>query len=136
MANMDSFLQLDPEKVMRIRTTAENPPRASAYDVICVITEQAHRDAIRTWKRLLIDHPRVVGISDNPYQFPGQRPTPVVDARGVVAIAMLFPGKVAARYRAGFARELVRFLAADFDTEDLAIVDELSVSLYRLAHAF
>ncbi len=135
MANMDSFLQLDPEEVMRIRTTAENPPRASAYDAVRVITEQAPRDAMRTWKRLLVDHPRVVGISDNPYQFPGQRPTPVVDARGVVAIAMLFPGKVAQICRAGFV-ELVRFLAADFDTEDLAIVGELSESLYRVAHAF
>ncbi len=67
---------------------------------------------------------------------PGQRPTPVVDARGVVAIAMLFPGKVAMMCRAGFACELVRFLAASFDTEDLAIVGELSESLYRVAHAF
>ncbi len=104
MANVDRFLQLDPAVVARIRTTDEDPPRASAYDVIRAITDLEAREITRVWRRLRGDYPSI--LTESLYQFKG-RDIPVLDARGVAAIATLLPGKVAMRYRVGQAIEIV-----------------------------
>ena len=55
-------------------------------------------------------------------QFPGrgQRDTPIADVRGIVEIAMLLPGRRAARVRRQAAKLHVRYLGGD-----LSLVDEV-----------
>ena len=55
-------------------------------------------------------------------KFPGrrQRDTPVTDAKGIVEIIMLLPGRQAARLRRQAAELLVRYLGGD-----LGIIDEV-----------
>ena len=120
MASMDSFLQLDAQALGQIRKTSEDPPRVSIYDVIQAVTGQSTPRMI--YSRLKEAFPEVVTDLDN-LQFPGagQRPTPVTDARGIVEIIMLLPGRVAARFRKETASVLVRFLGGD-----LSLVDELA----------
>ena len=45
----------------------------------------------------------------------------MTDARGIVEVILLLPGKVAARFRAETASVMVRFLGGD-----LSLVDELA----------
>jgi hypothetical protein len=49
------------------------------------------------------------------FKFPGQgqRPTPVVDARGAVEILLVLPGRVAAHFRRSAADVIVRYLGGD-----------------------
>ena len=57
------------------------------------------------------------------FRFPGQgqRETPVTDARGIVEIVMLLPGKAAASVRKQAASILVRYLGGD-----LSLVEEVA----------
>ena len=120
MASMDSFLQLDAEALGQIRKTSEDPPRVSIFDVIQAVTGQSNPRMI--YSRLKEAFPEVVTNLDN-LQFPGagQRPTPVTDARGIVEVILLLPGRAAARFRVEAASVIVRFLGGD-----LSLVDELA----------
>ena len=73
--------------------------RASAIDVIRVVTGKDCRSASRLLKRLVAVY-KPVGNSDG-YRFlgRGQRETPVCNSRGLVELIMLLPGPRAALLR-------------------------------------
>ena len=64
--------------------------------------------------RLKEGHPEFLTFCKN-FQFEGQgqRPTPVVDARGLVTLLNLLPGHKAAAFRAKSADIIVRYLGGD-----------------------
>ena len=86
--------------------------RVSVYDVIKVVTEV--ENARDTYSTISSTHPEVVAKTDN-FQFPGQgqRPTPVTDIQGMLKLINLLPGANAARFRAGGAKLLVRYMGGD-----------------------
>lgn len=106
-------MPLDAAALGRIRKTAENPPRVSVYDLISAVTGSAE-SARKAFFRLSNEHAEV-GASSHNFRFSGrgQRPTPVVDARGAVEILMLLPGRVAASFRKSAADVIVRYLGGD-----------------------
>lgn len=118
--NKLDFLQLDYAALGRIRKTSEDPPRVSIYDVIGAVTGASNPRC--TWQELASAHLEVVGRGDN-FKFPGQgqRETPVTDAKGIVQILMLLPGKAAASFRMEAAKVMVRFLGGD-----LSLVDDVA----------
>jgi hypothetical protein len=121
---MDRFLPLDAAALGRIRKTAEDPPRVSVYDVISAVVGESANPR-QTFARLRKEHSAVVAGWDNLHKFPGsgQRPTPVVDARGAVEILMLLPGRVAAHFRRSAADVIVRYLGGD-----PSLVDEVAAN--------
>ena len=88
-----------------------SPPHVSVVDVVAAITGMTGANAGHYYERLRDSHPEVCTICTN-YRFPGrgQRNTPVTDARGIVEIIMLLPGRHAARVRRQAAELLVRYL--------------------------
>ena len=97
-----------------VRKTLDVPPKVSVFDMIAAVTEQSSKDAWTIFQRLKLEHPEVSTRCGN-FKFPGQgqRLTPVTDARGVVTIINLLPGRAAASFRAISADVLVRFLGGD-----------------------
>ena len=83
-----------------IRKTLETPPRVSVYDLIDAISEQGNGSRVQ-FLRLQKEHQEVVTLC-NYFKFEGQgqRKTPITDARGVVTIINLLPGKRVAQFRA------------------------------------
>lgn len=104
-----------------IRITAENPPRASLLDVIAVVSETATNNHSKYLTALIKNHPDIVDYVGY-YKFPGQgqRPTAVTDAKGLVHILLLLPGRNAARFRCFAADTIVRVLGGD-----MSIAEEL-----------
>ena len=88
------------KETVRVRKTNEHPPRVSIVDVAMAVTGKPQHDAAQDFRRLSTQYPEV-GANCSHYRFPGrgQRDTPVADARGIVEIAMLLPGRQAARVR-------------------------------------
>ena len=108
-----------------IRKTDEVPPRASVIDVAIAVTGHDTNYASQAVRNVCEKHPDVhEKIMD--VKFPdalgrkGQKNTPVVDAKGIVEIIMLLPGRQAARVRRQAAELLVRYLGGD-----LGIIDEV-----------
>jgi len=96
----------------KVRVTDETPKRASVYDVIRVITQVQNPHTVL--ERLRTEH--VNGLSQIEFlQFPGerQRPTPVIDAPGLMELVTLLPGKRAHQFRVAACEVLVRYLAGD-----------------------
>ena len=95
-----------------VRVTPDK--RVSVYDVIKVVTDAASADTARkTFERLCEQHAEVRTFCPE-FQFSGPgRPTPVTDVQGMLTLINLLPGANAARFRAGGARLLVRFLGGD-----------------------
>ena len=105
----------DVEGVMVRKTlTPGSPPKVSVYDLIEAVTGQPTTSARIIFVRIVAANPEVNTMCIN-FKFPGrgQRPTPVTDARGVVTILNLLPGRAAARFRAASADVMVRFLGGD-----------------------
>ena len=102
------------KRVKQIRTTSENPPRVSVIDLAVLATGKDQNNSAKDFRRLLAEHPEVDSICDD-FRFPGkgQRSTKVTDARGVVEIIMLLPGRHAALVRRQAAELLVRYLGGD-----------------------
>ena len=113
-------MQLDAAALGKIRKTQDDPPKVSVLDVISAVTGIANPRNVL--KSLQDAHPEVVCVLDN-FQFSGQgqRPTFVANAREIVEIVMLLPGKAAAQFRMASASVLVRFLGGD-----LSLVEELA----------
>lgn len=100
-----------------VRKTLDVPPKVSVYDLIDAVTEQP--DAGRkTFFRLKNEYPNVGAFCPN-YKFPGrgQRLTPVTNARGVVTIINLLPGRAAAVFRSASADVMVRFMGGDLSRQ-------------------
>jgi hypothetical protein len=94
-----------------IRKTNEHPPRASVYDTISSMTGNANPR--KTWSDAKANFGEKLEWGS--YQFPGegQRPTPVMDATGMVNLMNLLPGRRAAKFRQACAKIVVRFLGGD-----------------------
>ena len=114
MASMSAFSALDEEALWQIRKTAENPPRVSVYDVIGAMTGLSSNNCSNVLRRLCDEFPEgAAGCSHFKFPGQGQRNTPVADARGIVEIIMLLPGRAAARFRKASADVVVRYLGGD-----------------------
>ena len=98
----------------KVRKTSESPARVSILDVIGTITETKAADVTHVWQRLKTRYPEVLfGCQNFKFAGPGQRETPVADARGITEIIMVLPGKTAAKYRKSAADVIVRYLGGD-----------------------
>lgn len=96
-----------------VRVTKEATPRVSVLDITTIACEQNGNPSLY-FARLCDTYPDVRTCSDN-FKFPGQgqRDTPVTDARGIVKILMLLPGRKAAAFREKASEVLVRYLGGD-----------------------
>ena len=88
-------------EVKQVRKTDETPPRVSVVDVAAVITGKDHNAAAQDLRRMSEKYPEVNAKCID-FKFPGQgqRKTRITDARGMVSVIMLLPGRHAARVRA------------------------------------
>ena len=109
------------KETVQIRKTNETPPRVSVIDTIAAVTGRNANRSGEAIRELGDRYPEVNGNIVN-LKFPGrrQRNTPVTDAKGIVEIIMLLPGKQAARVRRQAAELLCRWLGGD-----LSLVDEV-----------
>ena len=124
---MASLAALSQGNLGQIRKTSENPPRISVLDVIKVITGLSLNNAYNVFQRVIEAFPEV-STEISYFKFPGQgqRETPVTDARGIVEIVMVLPGRAAKSVRKEAASVLVRYLGGD-----LSLVEEVAAN--RLA---
>ena len=119
--------ELTDGTVRRIRKTAEDPPRVSVYDVLQVVTGCPAYNCNTRWKRLQESFPEVSTSSANfKFSGKGQVATPVTDAKGIVEIIMVLPGRTAARVRKAAADVMVRYLGGD-----LSLVEEVAANRLR-----
>ena len=99
-----------------IRKTAETPPRVSIIDVVALVAEQSHQQAAHTFQRLQEAFPEVcTSMTHFRFSGRGQRDTPVIDARGIIEIIMVIPGRCAAGVRKNAASVVCRYLGGDLD---------------------
>ena len=121
-AKMADFLVLDAAALGNIRKTRETPPRVSVYDLIRCTTGLCNPHNV--WTALQANHPEVLqDLENHKFPGPGQRDTPVLDARGAAQVIMLLPGRAAAEFRKEAAGVIVRFLGGD-----LSLVEELAAN--------
>ena len=111
---MASLTELTDGTVNQIRKTAEDPPRISVYDVLQLVTGCSAANCSIVFSRLGHNFPDIL-TSCNNFKFSGrgQKETPVTDARGIVEIIMVLPGKAAASVRRQASNVLVRYLGGD-----------------------
>ena len=108
-------------EAVRIRRTDENPPRVSIIDVTMAVSGGSQHDAAKSLRRLCDQYPEVgPNWSHLKFKGPGQRQTPVTEAKGIVEVIMLLQGQQAARVRRQAAELLCRWLGGD-----MAIIDEV-----------
>jgi hypothetical protein len=105
----------------KVRKTGGSPQQVAVYDLIAIICRQGENAARSTWRQLRNDYEDVAAMRHY-YHFagPGQRPTPVVDARGVMTIVNLLPGERADRIREATADVVARCFGGD-----LSIIGEI-----------
>ena len=106
--------ELTDGTVRRIRKTAEDPPRVSVIDTVALITGHSPTVCSHTLQRLKDSYPEV-GSDWSNFRFAGrgQRDTPVSDARGIVEVIMILPGRAASQVRKAAADVMVRYLGGD-----------------------
>ena len=101
----------DPSALRRIRV---KDGWLSIYDVVGWITGQSIRDCRRLWARILEEHPTLTSVCSS-VQFPMKGPgrpgqaTPATDAKGIVPVIMVLPGKAASGFRRTMSDILVRY---------------------------
>ena len=119
--------QLNDNTVRQIRKTAENPPRVSVIDTVALITGHSPTVCSHTLQRLKESYPEV-GSDWSNFRFAGrgQRDTPVSDARGIVEVIMILPGRAASHVRKAAADVMVRYLGGD-----PALVEEIAANRLR-----
>ena len=119
--------ELTDGTVRRIRKTAEDPPRVSVIDTIALITGHTPTVCSHTFQRLKEDYPEV-GSDWSNFRFAGrgQRDTPIADARGIVEVIMVLPGRAAGQVRKAAADVMVRYLGGD-----PSLVDEVAANRLR-----
>ena len=119
--------ELNEGSVLRIRKTAEDPPRVSVTDTIAVITGHNPTVCSHTLQRIKEAYPEVgQDLSNFRFAGRGQRDTPVADSRGIVEIIMVIPGRAAARVRKAAADVMVRYLGGD-----PSLVEEVAANRLR-----
>lgn len=98
----------------KIRKDEGPPVKISVYDVMCAITNHDSKYVSKEFTRIASRHPEVLASCQNlKFLGRGQRDTPVTDARGLVMIMNLLPGRQAAQFRMMAADVLVRYLGGD-----------------------
>ena len=106
--------ELGAGSVQQIRKTAEDPPRVAVYDVLQVVTGCSAQNCSVIYSRVADAFPEVLtNCSYFKFSGRGQRETPVADARTVVEIIMVLPGRAAARVRKAAADVMVRYLGGE-----------------------
>ena len=106
--------ELHEVSVLRIRKTAEDPPRVAVYDVLQVVTGCSAHNCSNVFSRVSEAFPEVItNCSNFKFSGRGQRETPVADARTTVEIIMVLPGRAAARVRKAAADIMVRYLGGE-----------------------
>lgn len=95
----------------KIRIVDERPRRVSIYDVFLIMGDTSPP---KTLQRLKERYPEVIDVCHH-YKFEGQgqKNTNVTDAKGLVLLLMLLPGRKAADFRLKAAKILVRYLGGD-----------------------
>ena len=119
--------ELTDGTVRRIRKTAEDPPRVSVIDTVALITGHSPTVCSHTLQRLKESYPSL-GSDWSNFRFTGrgQRDTPVADARGIVEVIMILPGRAAGHIRKAAADVMVRYLGGD-----LSLVEEIAANRLR-----
>lgn len=111
--------------VPEVRKTNQGTPRVAVVDVIMAITGQDRNKSARCLQRVFSNYPEVestcveMALPDAAGRI-GRHASLVTDAKGIVDIVMLLPGKQASRLRRQTAELLVRFLGGD-----LTLIDEV-----------
>ena len=119
--------ELNEGTVQRIRKTLEDPPRVAVYDVLQVVTGCPAYNCSTRWKRLQESFPDVsTSCANFKFSGKGQVATPVTDAKGIVEIIMVLPGRAAARVRRAAADVMVRYLGGD-----PSLVEEIAANRLR-----
>ena len=119
--------ELNEGTVQRIRKTLEDPPRVAVYDVLQVVTGCPAYNCSTRWKRLQDSFPDVsTSCANFKFSGKGQVATPVADAKGIVEIIMVLPGRAAARVRRAAADVMVRYLGGD-----PSLVEEIAANRLR-----
>ena len=119
--------ELNDGTVRKIRKTAEDPPRVSVIDTVALITGHSPTVCSHTLQRLK-DSYHSLGSDWSNFRFTGrgQRDTPVADARGIVEVIMILPGRAAAHVRKAAADVMVRYLGGD-----PSLVEEIAINRLR-----
>ena len=105
-------------EAVQLRRTDETPPRVAVVDVAALITGKNHDAAAQDFRRMSEKYPDISAKCTD-VKFPdshgrrGQWNTKVADAKGIVEIVMLLPGRRAARVRRQAAELLVRYLGGN-----------------------
>ena len=111
----------DPTALHRVRV---KDGQIAICDVISTITGQTADASRRIWSRTLDAHPtlsEICGTTRFPLVGPGRpRETPTTDAKGIVQILMVLPGRTAAGHRQAMSEVIVRYLGGD-----PSLVDEI-----------
>ena len=96
-------------------------------DTIAVITGHSPTVCSHTLQRLKEAYPEV-GSEWSNFRFAGrgQRDTPVADARGIVEVIMILPGRAAGQVRKAAADVMVRYLGGD-----PSLVEEVAANRLR-----
>jgi hypothetical protein len=100
-----------------VRVTSGTPKQVSIIDIINVVCRagQPHK----VYNRIVEQHSSIMElVQKHKFDGPGQKPTPVTDARGLVTIIQHLPGENADRFRSGASDILVRFLGGDTTLAD------------------
>ena len=120
---MDPFLYVFGEdasdifKGKSVRVTSGTPKQVSIIDIINVVCHDAH--PYRVYERIIEQHSSIMElVQKHKFDGPGQKPTPVTDARGLITIIQHLPGENADRFRSGASDILVRFLGGDTTLAD------------------
>ena len=120
---MDPFLYVFGEDASDIfqgksvRVTSGTPKQVSIIDIINVVCRvgQPHK----VYNRIVEQHSSILElVQKHKFDGPGQKPTPVTDARGLITIIQHLPGENADRFRSGASDILVRFLGGDTTLAD------------------
>ena len=94
----------------------------SVYDVLQVVTGSSASNACNVFSRVSEAFPEVLtNCSNFKFSGRGQRETPVAEARTIVEIIMVLPGRAAAQVRRAAASVVVRYLGGD-----LSLVEEIA----------
>lgn len=125
------FLQIDADDDVKgdvpIRTTTIDGVRyVSAVDVIKQMINPGGnpRDS---WFRITRSYPEIMhGVKMFKFQGAGQRDTPTLDAKRLVILLNVFPGRRAASFRMSSADIVVRYLGGDE-----ALISEIRVNAER-----
>jgi hypothetical protein len=124
---MAGLQEMNDGTVRQIRKTAEDPPRVSVIDTVALITGHTPTVCSHTLRRVKEAYP-AVGLEWSNFKFPGQRQrdTPVADARGIVELIMVLPGRAAGHVRKSAADVMVRYLGGD-----PSLVEEIAANRLR-----